>query len=320
MIIEEIKGREEIQIADNSNGWHFKRGLQEDFMKELESIAKQGGWFADVLSDPDLILGIRNNYINIYWHGQSLFKIEPHRKFSTHPKYLLDPGLSNAVRFDGTDFQLGRHDALTAHYDGETTLKKMKRAAGKYAGEEKEGVHAIVRSNDNVLDTEVTFNSKEEEDDERLTQRIDLADFEDRNGKILLRFWEAKLFTNGEIHAGGDVEAAVVEQVRGYRKLVEKHKLEIVESYRNIAKNLVEIFGWVTPQRKVGKLVKAVAEGADFTVDSPPMVGLVVYGYDSAQKESKRWKTDMAKLEKETLMPICRAGDPKNIKLRGTRP
>jgi len=113
-------------MADNSNGWHFKRGLENDFMKELESIAEQGGWFAQVLADPDLILGIRNNYLNVYWHGQSLFKIKPHGKFSTHPKYLIDPGLSKAVMFDGTDFQVEGHNALTAHYDGKTTLKKMK--------------------------------------------------------------------------------------------------------------------------------------------------------------------------------------------------
>jgi hypothetical protein len=39
-------------MADNSNDWHFKRGLKEAFRKELESLAK-GGWFADVLADPE---------------------------------------------------------------------------------------------------------------------------------------------------------------------------------------------------------------------------------------------------------------------------
>ena len=100
----------------NSKRWHFKHGLDPDFMKKLEAVSKAGGWFADVLADPDLILGIRNNYMNVYWHGCSLFKIEWNGKtnplkFSTHPKYLIDPGLSKVVLFDGSAFDVGGHDA-----------------------------------------------------------------------------------------------------------------------------------------------------------------------------------------------------------------
>jgi hypothetical protein len=203
----------------------------------------------------------------------------------------------------------------------------MKRAAKLYAGDEKKGVHAIVLSNENVIDTEVTFNAEAQEDDERITQRIDIAGFEEENGKILLRFWEAKLYTNGEIRAERDVEPPVVGQVRGYRALVDKHRAEIVKSYRKIARNLVEIVGWVDPkrkvgkfERKVGKLVELVAAGRDFTIDNPPMVGLVIYGYNDADKRSKRWGIDMAKLKRETLMPICNAGDPKSITLSGRKP
>lgn len=46
-------------MADNSNDWHFKRGLSKEFMKQLEDEAKRPGWFADVLADHDLILGIQ---------------------------------------------------------------------------------------------------------------------------------------------------------------------------------------------------------------------------------------------------------------------
>ncbi len=82
----------------------FKRGLDQDFMGKLEMLAKRPGWFADVLADPGLVLGIRDNYINVYWLGCSLFKIEREGetgpvKTGTHPKYLLDPGLSKQVPF-----------------------------------------------------------------------------------------------------------------------------------------------------------------------------------------------------------------------------
>jgi hypothetical protein len=53
-------------MIDHSNNWQFERGLDEDFMSKLECTAKEGGWFADVLRDRDLILGIRKNYVNVY--------------------------------------------------------------------------------------------------------------------------------------------------------------------------------------------------------------------------------------------------------------
>ena len=135
-------------------------------------------------------------------------------------------------------------------------------------------------------------------------------------GEIRLRFWEAKLYSNLEIRASGDIVARVVEQVRGYRDLVEEHREEIVESYHKVARNLVDMAKWVAPERKVGPLVKRVAGGEPVEIDKPPMVGLIIYDYDDAQKRSDRWRNDLGKLEKEGIH-VQSAGDAKNIKLRG---
>ena len=35
----------------------------------------------------------------------------------------------------------------------------------------------------------------------------------------------------------------MLAQVRGYRKLIEKHRDEMIESYQKVARNLVEIAG-----------------------------------------------------------------------------
>jgi hypothetical protein len=300
-------------MTDNLNGWRFERGLDDDFMEKLKAVAIVSGWFADVLADPDLILGIRNNYVNVYQHGQSLFKIE--LKFSTHPKYLVDPRLSKAVMFDGSVFQVGGHKALTTDY-GPETLDLMKRAAKLYSGDEKEGVHTVARANPNVIDTEVAFNCEaEEEENNPFTPRIDLACFEDVKGLIRLRFWEAKLYSNPEIRAAGDIVARVVEQVRGYRDLVQKHRKKVLDRYRLVAGNLVAMASWVDPPRKVGELVQRAAAGEPFTIDEPPFVGLIIYDYDDAQGRSERWKTHLGKLEAE--IPVRAAGNAKNIRLRG---
>jgi hypothetical protein len=307
-------------MVDNLNRWRFERGLDKDFMEKLEALAKRPGWFADVLADSGLILSIRKNYMNVYRLGQSLFKIERDRKtdplkFSTHPKYLVDPDLYKAVPFDGLAFMVDKLEPLVKEYTGPKTLNRMKRAAKLYRGDEKNGVQAVVLANPNVIDTEIAFSREAELEKGPSAPRIDLACLEEVEDSIRLRFWEAKLYTNGDIRADGDTVARVVEQVRGYRDLVEKHRDEVVESYRVVARNLVDISCWVAPARKVGPLVKRVADGESLVVDEPPRVGLLIYGYDDAQRRSERWKTHLAKLTKEAHMPVRHAGNAKNIRL-----
>jgi hypothetical protein len=291
-------------------------------MEKLESVAKRSGWFADVLADPGLILGIRKNYMNVYRLGQSLFKIERDRKtgalkFSTHPKYLVDPELYKAVPFDGSAFMIDKLEPLVKEYTGLTTLNRMKRAAKLYCGDEKVGVQAVVLANPNVIDTEIAFSREAEPEAEkgRSAPRIDLACLEEVERSIRLRFWEAKLYTNPAILAAGETLAGVVEQVRGYQDLVQKHWIEIAESYCRVSRNLVDMVRWVDSPRKVGALVKRVADGEPIVVDKRPIVGLIIYGYDEAQKTSAHWKTHIGKLRQEPHMPVLLAGDAKNIHL-----
>ena len=315
----------------NSTAWHFERGLDDDFMRKLELEARRPGWFADVLADPDLILGIRKNYINVYRFGCSLFKIERvgktgALKFSTHPKYLFDPDLGKPVAFDGLKFAVDKLEPVIKEYSGVETLKRMKRAAKVYQGDEKEGVHAVIVANPNVVDTEIAFGlevAANTDTDLALSAkakgltspRIDLACFEEVEDSIRLRFWVAKLYKNPGIKAKGDTVAQVIDQVTKYRSLVEKHREQILQSYRMVAHNLVAMGDWGEPRRKVGALVKRVAEGAAFDIDEPPIVGVIVYGYNDAQKKSELWKAHLTKLKKEANMPVVAAGNAKNIHL-----
>lgn len=305
-------------MADKSSGWRFERGLDKVFMEKLESVATQPGWFADVLADPGLILGIRKNYVNVYRLGQSLFKIEwkgkaSPLKFSTHPKYLVDPDLYKAVPFDGLAFTVDKLEPLVNEYAGLKTLARMKRAAKLYRGNEKDGVHAVVLANPNVIDTEIAFSGEAELEKGSAAPRIDLACLEDVKGSIRLRFWEAKLYTNGDLRADGETTARVVEQVKDYRDLVDNHRREVVESYRKVARNLVDIRGWVDSPRTVGPLIERVADGEALDIDEPAIVGLIIYRYDSAQWKSPNWKIHLGKLKPH--MPVVHAGNAKNIRL-----
>jgi hypothetical protein len=90
----------------------FNKGLSDNFMAALAELAQKPGWWQDVLADASLIIGIRNESLDVYWHGQSLFNagFEGGRvNVNTHVKYLLDPDRSDRVALNenGTfDFDL----------------------------------------------------------------------------------------------------------------------------------------------------------------------------------------------------------------------
>ena len=99
---------------------------------------------------------------------------------------------------------------------------------------------------------------------------------------IRLRFWEAKLHTNVEVRASGEAPPRVLKQIEKYQELVRRHRDELVQSYRAVARNLVDLGSWAVPARNTGPLIRRVAMGEMPIVESPPLVGLVVYGYDDA--------------------------------------
>ena len=118
--------------------FEFKRELSDEFMAELEKLAKTDSWFKDVLNDKaNLIIALRGNYLNIYYNGQSLFKVDYKNKklsVTTHPKYLVNPDISEQVSFDGKEFDIDSYDnkknsekILIKSYEDSKTLNKLKR-------------------------------------------------------------------------------------------------------------------------------------------------------------------------------------------------
>jgi hypothetical protein len=49
----------------------FKRGLNDELIKLLAKEAEKVGWWRDVLADSKLLIGIRDEYLQVYCHGQS---------------------------------------------------------------------------------------------------------------------------------------------------------------------------------------------------------------------------------------------------------
>lgn len=55
------------------------------------------------------MIGLRGKSLNVYWKGQSIFKVEAgplSLRASTHEKFLLDPKLGGQIDFDGEKFDV----------------------------------------------------------------------------------------------------------------------------------------------------------------------------------------------------------------------
>lgn len=291
-------------------------------MDVLAKLAAQDSWWRDVLRDRSLLIGIRNENLNVYWLGQSIFRVtlRDGEAFPTiHPKYLLNPDLSRQVSLREGVFQLGAMAMLTSKYVPGETLGKLKRAAKLFSGEEKQGVHSIATSNPSVVDVEIALQVNGIPGIGTLP-RVDLAAFEDgdRGDRVNLTFWEAKTLANPEIRSRG--KKSVVEQIRKYQKMIHAYGPQLCESYAHIARNFVEIAAMSDGHRKVSLNVQKVAsDQATLSVD-PSNIGLIVYGYDADQSKGQviplreRLGAELAKLgiSKDR---VRFKGDPKGLKL-----
>ncbi len=129
-----------------------------------------------------------------------------------------------------------------------------------FSGMEKQGVHAIAQSNENIVDVEIRLDATGL-DTKRKQPRIDIAAFEQRSDGVELVFWEAKLFANKELRAKEPASPKVVGQINEYKQVLQKRETEVLSSYCRVAKNLVAIAEMSGGVREVGPAIRAVAEG-----------------------------------------------------------
>jgi hypothetical protein len=295
----------------------FKRGIRNDkFIKALERLSRIDGWWRDVLLDKSLIIAVRDESLNVYWRGQSIFYVVMQNDdtvvATTHSKYLLNPDLSKQVSFDGNSFAIGPIEAtaLIRTYEPGKTLNKLKRAADLFSGDEKRGVHDIVTSNDNIVDVEITMRGSGVLD-AGLLPRADIAAFDEDKRGIRLVLWEAKTFYNKELRLTG--KKNVVNQIKKYKDVVTALRPSIIKSYKCVAKNLIAIADMSGGHRKYNESIRKVAKGAELVIREPADVGLIVFGYDAAQLKHV-WKDFSVALGK-AIEPsqLKTAGDVKNL-------
>lgn len=287
--------------------YHFRKGLSKEFVYKLkEEYSKKGLWH-DIVNDPDLFVGIRDNYLNVYYMGNSLLKIhleDSQLRSYTHYKYLLKNSLNNP--YVGFGFS-GEVDFSDRSFMNNTpSIASLKRSSLPYAGLEKKGVHDIVKANINVIDVEVALTQEAEdrekddmgipEKEEPTAPRIDFAAFREKSDKsIELQFFEAKHFSYGKVLRVSKGDPKVIKQINSYQVLIKKFQNEIISSYETVCCNLAEIL----PENRVSDRAKSIASGAEFSVSDQP--SLVIFGFDEDQRQGKMWGPHFKKLNE--LLP-----------------
>jgi hypothetical protein len=287
-----LQGR--IQQDDEVAG----RGLGSQYLNALSELldAPEGQWWRDVLINPDVIIAVRNDSVNVYHRGASIFlaelgngRIVP----KTHIKYLVRSEQAYAEMKSDLSFAGSAGATTWERYGGSTTLRDMLKAAATLAGPEKFGLHNLIKNSPHVVDVEIALDSPaapieagadEEErieiseaieaadegsSDERKDNRLDVATLEDRSGNIRLVFHEAKHFGNKELRAKkpkGSAEVTdppVVGQIQRYASALAKHENKLVSEYAAVCRSLLVIDAMRQYVLSESKLSPTKASNAD---------------------------------------------------------
>ncbi|MCY4560029.1 MAG: hypothetical protein OXF79_27455 [Chloroflexi bacterium] len=295
----------------------FKRGLNEEFVNRLNEMHRDGGWWPTMVEDKRLPITIRDNYINVYYQGCSVLKLSwSQGKIAReiHYKYLLKPSIdgSEYIGFGESGPKLPT-DLKNIFLEDLDNVGELKRAVTPYAGLEKKGVHDVVvgGKNPNVVDLEVAIGEG------KSVPRMDLAAFardNDRSGTVRLVFYEAKHFQNPELRSRTDT-IPVVDQMDRYSKLIHGNRDALLESYREVCRNLSELEGVGQQNSERHTILRDIATGSvELLIDDQPR--LIVFGFDRDQRDGNIWGRNKARLtdklsEDRTLF----VGNARNVRL-----
>ncbi len=279
---------------------NFIRGLDQEFVEKLNELYDQpDSWWRALVDDDKLFLAVRDNYVNIYYLGCSLLKLTWNPKTGdgdvvgeTHYKYLLKPSLtgSNYIKIvDGQPESQQLEDMFTKNLADTDDLKK---AAKRYAGSEKTGVHNIVLANPNIVDLEIAFAASSSDS----ASLIDFAALKKTDRGFEIVFFEAKDFSNGDLRASGGADPKVIGQIDKYSGLLRNNCDKVTNSYRQVCRNLFDLRGLAKRHHKRHEILKGIADGSTpLTVNDAPR--LVVFGFNEAQRVGNDWKRHLNKLK-----------------------
>lgn len=235
---------------------NFKRGITNPkFIDKLNTLRQDPETFwHKILNDNRFFVAIRNNYLNVYFYGQSITEITYDAsnhclKYKTHKKYIgeNDKGYIYVKAEDLTNI-----DALISNIK-------------KYCHIEKTCSYNYLLDSKRCIDVEITFSGKK--------KSIDFVLLSD-SGK--LEFYEAKHASNQEIVSS--TTPKVFGQTDMYVSLLMQNEQNIIDSYKVVSQNYKDL-GIRMPNTPIESISKDIY--------GKPLVRLIIFG----DKKTSSWET-----------------------------
>ena len=251
----------------------FERKLSMDIIDKLTKEKLYSDYLLPDIKKGEVFPAFRNNKITFYYKGGNLFSYDIYG-FETDIKFASVSTLINE----------GEEEAYIKEKDLKNvkTIKnfidkyeRIKENCFRYSGVEAVGVseickkYSLVKANNKivVLDVEVSFESLESSTKKRKRDRIDLLILDKR--EKILKFYEAKHYSNSEIWSKKGSFPKVIKQISKYNKQVEKRKKEIISTYNGYVGIVRNLFG--------------IDFGLNEIKDIDPNVNLLIFGFDGDQ-------------------------------------
>jgi len=245
----------------------FQKTLDEKTIELLKNNSLFTGKLKPDIKRGAVFSAIRGGYIDFYYKGGRLFTFQ--KEFNTHKKYASII-LSKGDYLSASDLKLN----VELIQDFPEGYESIKENCSLYSGVEAKGVSELYHKfsyiqkdlNVVVLDIEVSFKSDHKD---KSQDRIDILVF---NKKAqMLRFYEAKHFSNNELWSKSGTQPKVIKQIDGYEKQVEKRHSEILSQYKNYTRIANELFDCDLPEPK----------------EIDDKVALLAFGYDRDQQQGR---------------------------------
>ena len=256
---------------------------QANIFKELKK--QQPNWWILFCEDKELYIDIRkDNYINVYYFGGSVAKIDYKNGFvaETHQKYLGDDKPRGNTK-NGTDkFE---YDSLDLTKLTQTKIANIKdriwhdylRHGNSEYPAEKWIQGKIIKESPTYIDSEFQFNK----DDEIDNLRIDLIELTEG----VLSFVELKGISDSRLRIDENRNTGtpeIIEQMRKYQMFINKYEFEIKDYYKKLLK-IKQILGLI-----------AIHKGG-FVLNKTPKL-LIVNTYSKMTKKRAERIHDINKL------------------------
>lgn len=290
--------------------FQFNRGISQTFIDRLNAEYEAEGWWKAIADDRELIIAIRENYINVYWKGNNLLKLKQEGNDlvgEIHYKYLLRPSSEQPPYIKVINGQTKLDSADKLFIPDFADLTALKRATNAYSSEEKEGVHQIVIHNPNIIDVEIALGTESKKTGSATTNRIDFAALKFEHSGPEIVFFEAKRFANKELRANGE-NIPVLNQLRRYQNLLHDGQSDLIRSYRKVCGNLASLKGVGNRYAPMLNMMNEIAENkCNLSISED--VRLVIFGFDIDQKNGGNWLVHHKKLKDALGSNLLLKGD-----------